>query len=401
MRVITGSSAFADDDGAYMMRGKARLEEHMNIREVPQQQARYGVDPYLDWLKGEAIPVVEDYGVYLFDVATAPWPRYGVNGAAVHLKGRGDFANMFVLDIAPGRSTAPQRHLYEEVVHVLEGTGSTQVEMADGTKRSFEWGAKSLFAIPLNAKHRHFNGSGTERALLVTTTNVPMIMNVFHNEAFVFGADFDFSDRAGKAAYFSGEGDLITVRPGNHMWETNFVPDLTAIELKTWGDRGAGGTMHAHISEMPVGTYKKGHRHGPSFHVMCVIGQGYSLLWYEHDKDFRRIDWKHGMVLVPSDRQFHQHFNTGPQPARYLATAVGGLRYPTTLANRISLLGAGGDDLPAVSKSVKDGGDQIEYEDQDPRIHRIWLEDMRKNGAPPKMEKFVPTPEDLKATVKA
>jgi oxalate decarboxylase/phosphoglucose isomerase-like protein (cupin superfamily) len=313
---------------------------------------------------------------------------------------------MFLLDIAPGKSTTPQRHLYEEVVYVLEGSGSTQIELADGSRRSFEWGEKGLFAIPLNAKHRHFNGSGTERALLVTTTNLPMMMNVFHNERFVFDTEFDFSERAGKKEYFSGDGDLITVRPGNHMWETNFVPDLAAIELKSWGDRGAGGTnimfvladgtMHAHISEMPVGTYKKGHRHGPSFHVMCVVGQGYSLLWYEHDKDFRRIDWKHGMVLVPADRQFHQHFNTGPEPARYLATAVGGLRYPTTQANRISLLGAGGDDLPAVSKSVKEGGDQIEYEDQDPRIHRIWLEDMRKHGAPPKMEKFVPTPEDLK-----
>src|SRR5436190_22394765 len=102
--------------------------------------------------------------------------------------------------------------------------------------------------------------------------------------------------RAGKQEYFAGEGNLITVRPGNHMWETNFVPDLTAIELKSWGDRGAGGTnimfvladgtMHAHISEMPVGTYKKAHRHGPSFHVMCVMGQGFSLLWYEHEQDF-------------------------------------------------------------------------------------------------------------------
>ena len=105
------------------------------------------------------------------------------------------------------------------------------------------------------------------------------------------------------------------------------------------------------------------------------------------------------MVLVPQDRQFHQHFNTGPAPARYLATAVGGLRYPTTQANRVSLLGTGGDDLPAVSKSVKEGGDQIEYEDQDPRIHRIWLEDMRKHGATPKMEKFVPTPDDMKASL--
>ena len=160
----------------------------------------------------------------------------------------------------------------------------------------------------------------------------------------------------------------------------------------------ADGTMHAHISEMPVGTYKKAHRHGPSFHVMCVIGLGYSLLWFEGEKDFRRIDWKHGMVLVPSDRQFHQHFNTGPQPARYLATAR---RRPALSDHRwrkrISLLGAGGDDKPAVSKSIKEGGDQIEYEDQDPRIHRIWLEDMRKNGAPAKMEKYIPTPEDMKA----
>ena len=378
----------------------------MNVRELPQTKARFGVDPYQDWLTAEGIPVTEDYGVYLFDGQTAPWPRYGVKGGAVHLKGRGDFANMFLLEsrrAAPPRRSGISTKTSSMSWKALAAPRSSS-RTAPGAASS---GApKSLFAIPLNAKHRHFNGSGTERALLATTTNLPMVMNIFHNEAFVFGSEFDFGERAGKKEYFSGDGDLITVRPGNHMWETNFVPDLTAIELKSWGDRGAGGTnimfvladgtMHAHISEMPVGTYKKGHRHGPGFHVMCVIGLGYSLMWFEHEKDFRRIDWKHGMVLSPGDRQFHQHFNTGPQPARYLATAVGGLRYPTMQAQRISLLGARADDLPAVSKSVKDGGDQIEYEDQDPRIHRIWLEEMRKNGAPPKMEKFVATPDDMK-----
>ena len=237
---------------------------------------------------------------------------------------------------------------------------------------------------------------------MVDTTNLPMVMNTFHNEAFVFGTDFDFVERTGKKEYFAGEGDLITVRQGNHMWETNFVPNLASVELQSWGDRGAGGTnimfvladgtMHAHISEMPVGTYKKGHRHGPSFHVMCVTGQGFSLMWYEAEQDFRRIDWKHGVVLAPGDRQFHQHFNTGPRPARYLATAMGGLRYPTTTANRVSLIGAKDGDKPAVSKSLKEGGDQIEYEDQDPRIHRLWLDDMRRHNAEPRMEKFVPTP---------
>ncbi|MEA2993132.1 MAG: hypothetical protein QOD40_2052 [Alphaproteobacteria bacterium] len=365
------------------------------------QQPRYGIDPYLDWIKNEGLPVTEDYGIDLFSVKTGDWPRYGVKGAAVHLMGRGDFSNMFLFELPPGKSTIPQRHIYEDVFYVLEGTGSTQIEFADGQKRSFEWGPKALFSVPLNAKHRHFNASGTERALIVSTTNMPMIMNVFHNERFVFDTDFEFIERTGKNEYFAGEGDLITVRPGNHMWETNFVPDLGSIELKTWGDRGAGGTnimfvladgtMHAHISEMPVGTYKKGHRHGPSFHVMCVTGHGYSILWYDGDKDFRRIDWKHGTVFPPADQQFHQHFNTSGHPARYLATAVGGLRYPTMLSQRKSLIAAKPGDKPGVSLSLKEGGGQIEYEDQDPRIHQMWLEEMKKNGVTPKMDKLIPT----------
>jgi quercetin dioxygenase-like cupin family protein len=362
--------------------------------------ALYGIDAYLDWVSKEGIPVTEDYGIDLFKVETALWPRYGVKGAAVHLKGRGDFANMFLFDIPPGAATTPQRHLYEEVVYVLEGSGSTQLEFGDGRKRSFEWGPKSMFAIPLNAKHRHFNGSGRERALVVSTTDLPLVMNTFHNDRFIFTNEFDFADRAGKNEYYSGEGDLITVRPGNHMWETNFVPDLASIELKSWGDRGAGGTnimfvladgtMHAHISEMPVGTYKKGHRHGPGFHVMCVTGQGYSLLWFEGEKDFLRIDWGHGVVFPPADRQFHQHFNTSAYPARYLATGVGGLRYPLTYAQRRSFLGVKPGEKGAVSTSIKEGGDQIEYDDQDPRIHRLWLEEMKAHDVEPKMEKFIP-----------
>jgi mannose-6-phosphate isomerase-like protein (cupin superfamily) len=148
---------------------------------IDTAKPRYGVDAYLDWVDKEGLPVTEDFGIDLYAVQTAPWARYGVKGAAVHLKGRGDFANMFVLDIPPGGATSPQRHLYEDVYYVLEGSGSTQIEFADGKKRSFEWGPRSLFAIPLNAKHRHFNASGRERALLATTTDLPLVMNTFHN----------------------------------------------------------------------------------------------------------------------------------------------------------------------------------------------------------------------------
>jgi uncharacterized RmlC-like cupin family protein len=349
------------------------------------------LDPYLAWCDKEGAPIIEDFGIDLLAIPTAPWPRFGVDGAIAHLKGRGDFVSIFVLDLAPGALTSAQKHLYEEVVYVLSGYGSTTVEASDGRKHSFEWGPKSLFALPLNARYQHFNTSGRERARLASVNNLCLQLNLFHNEAFVFDNPFEFPERQGAATHFSGEGEFVPVRPGRNMWETNFIPDLSAFELKTWMERGAGGsnmmfvladgTMHAHTSQMPVGTYKKGHRHGPDFHVFAVTGHGFSLLWYDVAKDLVRVDWKHGVVFAPPDQMFHQHFNTSRDPARYLAVAFGGLRYPFTESKRQVFKG--------MDVTVKDGGCQIEYEDQDPRIHRMYLEELAKHGVTSGMGKFI------------
>ena len=94
-----------------------------------------------------------------------------------------------------------------------------------------------------------------------------------------------------------------------------------------------------------------------------------------------RIDWKHGWVFAPPDRMFHQHFNTAPEPARYLAVAFGSLRYPFTTDKRRVFMG--------MDVSVKDGGCQIEYEHQDPRIHQIYLSELAKYGVASGMGKFV------------
>ena len=77
------------------------------------------LDPYLTWAEREGVPITEDFGVDLIKVPTQPWSRFGVEGGIVHLKGRGDFVSIFVLDLAPAAKTEPQRHLFEEVVYVL------------------------------------------------------------------------------------------------------------------------------------------------------------------------------------------------------------------------------------------------------------------------------------------
>ena len=75
---------------------------------------------------------------------------------------------------------------------------------------------------------------------------------------------------------------------------------------------------------------------------------------------------------------FHQHFNTGPSPARYLACSLGSRRYPFISLRRKSSEGAG-------VTSISQGGRQIEYEDQDPRVHRKWLDALKSSGVPSEM----------------
>ena len=352
---------------------------------------RYLIDPHRDFIESEGVPIVEDFGIDLMTVEVKPWPRMGALGAYALTRGRGDFLDCYVLEIPPGGETEPQRHLFEEVVYVLDGQGSTSLETPSCEARSFEWGARSLFALPLNASYRHFNGSGSRPARLVSTTTLPLVLKAFHNLDFVFGNPYAFPERWGGDSHYRGKGNLIPARPGRHQWETNFVPDLAGFELREWKARGAGGsnimfvladgTMHAHMSEMPVGTYKKGHRHGADFHIFPVTGHGYSLLWYEGDQDFVRFDWRHGSVYAPPDMMFHQHFNTSSAPARYLAVAFGGLRYPFSADKRKTFMGMDVD--------VRDGGCQIEYEDQDPRIHDLYVDELRSRAMEPRMEQLL------------
>ncbi len=78
-----------------------------------------------------------------------------------------------------------------------------------------------------------------------------------------------------------------------------------------------------------------------------------------------------------------------------MATGTSNQRYPLTEEARVN---SGTDNAQgAVARSVKDGGGQIEYEDQDPRIHALWLEEMEKNGVTPQFDKYESAPKVLTA----
>ena len=355
-------------------------------------QARVLVDPYRDWSEGEGIPIHLDFGHNLLELETGPWDRYDARGCFAHTYGAGDFMANYVLEVAPAAKTRPLKHLYELFCYVLAGHGSTRVWLPDGEVRVFEWGAKAMFAIPLNCQYQIFNASGSRAVRVSCTNDAPITINLYHNLDFVFDNPFVFPDRAGQSKHFEGEGDHSTWIAKNdikrNLWETNFVHDLSSFKLYEFEARGKGstnvsfiladGTMHAHVSQIPKGRYKKAHRHAAGTHVHAVDGVGYSLLWYEGDSEFKEFPWRHGFMYTPPFWMFHQHFNTGPAPARYLACSQGSRRYPFIALRRKSSEGAG-------SISISQGGRQIEYEEQDARIHRKWLEAMQSAGVASEM----------------
>ena len=269
--------------------------------------------PYTRWVKAEGLDIIPSFYVRnLRTVALKPWARRGGSAVFLNHDASRTSNDCYVMEIPPGKSLTPHRQLYEDL-------------------------------------------------------------------DFIFNTKYDFKDRfAGEPDYFSSKGEQK-----GFLLATNFVPDAVNIPLITATERGAGGghirfnmakgSMNSHISQFPIGTYKKGHAHGPGAHVIVLSGEGFSLMWPEGEEP-QRYAWEVGTLIVPPNMWFHQHFNTGATPARYLAFKHEG----------VAIRNAQG--VPKAWISRRAGGDQIDYIDEKPEIRRIFAAELAKHGIAPRMD---------------
>ncbi len=350
-----------------------------NNLDPEKQPALVRIDMYEEWRKREGVPLVG--GVYIKEmkaVELGPWPRKGdgVKGALCYLDGD-DEADEHIVELSPGSYTAPLRHMYTEALYVVSGHGSTSVWRDEHAKQTFEWGPGSYFVLPTNAWHQFFNASLSQPARWFSVTDLPQLLRQWASEDFVFNNPYNFKDRyAGEPDYFNAEAKLYRGR----VWETNFIPDIKKLPLYEWKSRGGGGTnafmvmgagmMESHVSRFESGHYKKAHRHGPGAHLYITQGEGYVLTQRGNEPRIR-CDWQEGSL--------------------YLSGA--GERWQ---ARESTVLRTG-------EVSGKEGGRQVEYEDEDPEIHRIFEAELKKRGIICKMKNMVPwcTGEAGAETVKA
>jgi quercetin dioxygenase-like cupin family protein len=343
-------------------------------------------DFYEEWQQREGVRVIHDFAFEdLCAVELGPWPRKGGKGAVINIPNNILKNDAHLVEIAPGGKSEPERHVYEETVLILSGQGATRVWYDGQEPDTFEWHTGALFAIPLNAWYQHFNVSSSPARYIAVTT-LPPLLRFFKEPDFIFNNPCKFPNRyGGNDKDYFGRGKAYNRR----VWETNFVSNAPDMGLYDYSQRGAGGinvvlqmagnATRPAISEFPVGTYKKAHRHGPGAHLVILSGVGFSLLWTKEDmSDVRKCDWrKGGMVIVPSDDCIHQHFNAGTTRARYLAFHPG---HMGTIKPRP------GGYFSGVSE--KEGGWQIEYEDQNPLINEIFEAELAKHGAQSRMAQF-------------
>lgn len=336
-------------------------------------------EQYRAYQDREGIPIYT--GLAVEDVRTVSveqWDRTGGRGAFINLLGMEGMCDIQIHEIPAGKKLDPQRHLFESIVFVVEGSGVTSLEGGD-RQQTFEWSAGSLFYLPRNTEYVHANVDSADDARLLSVTSLPLLYTVLQDDVAIWDVEaYDQWDELDAADDFYGaDARLLEGETDSRTyWDANFIPDATTFDqLDTWPERGGGGqtvhfpfrdtSMYAHISEFQPGQYKKAHRHHPGANVLILGGEGYSLLWKEGEEDRRRVDWGPYTLFTPPMMWFHQHFNTGEVPARYLA-----MHAPQ--------LGIRGGDNAAIE--ALNPTNQIEYNEEDPAIREEFQQELEEKG---------------------
>ena len=334
---------------------------------------------YQQWAESLGIPIHRGY--FIPDARSVElgwWPERECNAAILDLAGLENVSDVRVIEIPPGKTLPPYKFAMDDIAYVLDGSGLTTISGSDGKARhTFEWQKHSMFMLPRNSTYQLSNARGTQPARLLLSSYVPMAMSAQGDPSFFFNNPHS-GDALLDAAEISADARAVVQSfeqggpAAGVFWYGNFFPNMrTWDNLAAFKSRGAGGSvvwvrfprspMVAHMSVFPAQTYKKGHRHGPGFVIVIPAGEGYSIMWPEGGEKVI-VPWSEGTVFVPPNRWFHQHFNLGQAPARYLA-----LHPPSFLAG--------------FSEQIEDmARDQIEYTNEEPWIRQRFEEELKKRS---------------------
>ncbi len=243
------------------------------------------------------------------------------------------------------------RHTVEAVIYYEGGEGYSVI---DGIE--YPWKPGDFICVPMFAWHRHVVTRGDAMTYLAATTGpLSMYLGLAVYEDERYPEHWIFAQK--------GEEELRTLIPGKtgapegstkvavgsaEKQEARSQTDLVyakalAYASKEEKDRRAGKvlvrgedlhfeptrmgnvalvvdptvgfhvrTLGTLVAEIPAGKRSGAHRHAYEETNYVVAGSGYSII------EDQRFDWKKGDSFCIPFFGWHQHFNTGKEPARFL-----------------------------------------------------------------------------------
>ncbi|MBI3062551.1 MAG: cupin domain-containing protein [Deltaproteobacteria bacterium] len=346
----------------------------------PQRTMWSKLFTYDHWMESIGIPIHR--GFYVEDLRTLKlgwWEERECKSAFIQLAGQEGVSSARVTEIPPRQTLPPLKFALDEVVYVVAGRGLTHIWYhGSDVKKSFEWQQHSMFLIPHGCTHQLSNMQGDKPVRLLHYSYLPLGLSAVPDPDFFFNNPYRSPDELAEHEAYYSEAKMLRLPAGDPRgerrvyWYGNFFPDMKAWDkLDANASRGAGGRsvyilfpnceVFAHMSVFAPQTYKKAHRHGPGRVIVIPGGEGYSIMW-EEGKEKVVAPWHECSMFVPPNRWFHQHFNAGGAPARYLA-----LHSPMQFYGH--------------AEKVEDRAkDQIEYPDEDPWIRRKFEDELGKRA---------------------
>jgi oxalate decarboxylase/phosphoglucose isomerase-like protein (cupin superfamily) len=331
------------------------------------------------WMEAQGIPIHRGY--YIQDLRTAElawWKARDCNAAFIQLVGQEGVTSTRIIEIPPGKTLTMPKAAFDEIAYSLNGNGLTTIENAGGGKSQFEWQPHSMFTMPRHRAYQMTNADGSKPARVLFFNYLPMAMSAVPDADWYFDNPFQAGETIAPEFYAEAKmvkpSDAGDAYLGKRVyWFGNFFPNMQAWDrMDDNSHRGGGGStsvycqfpdteLSAHMSEFGARTYKKAHRHGPGRAIIIPVGEGYSIMW-EEGKEKVIVPWHECSMFVPPNRWFHQHFNVGDKPARYLA-----MHPPMQFHGH-------------AEKVTDRAKDQIEYVDEAPEIRERFEGELAKRG---------------------
>lgn len=328
----------------------ARKEDHLRMR---MEHIRFGKEelerrrrsPVLVKAEEIAAQLKEHPHVYIVD------PRLGFNQRVfrfwINRRSVGEEMEFSGMKLG-------HRHTVEAVIYILKGRGHSVI---DGQK--YPWEAGDLICVPVFAWHLHRNESDDELLYLAATTGpLSMAMGIALYEEERYPEYWVFAQKGEEAmkTLIPGgaevpQGGRVELDPGR--WRPGqsdggrspaelYFEQLAYAQgeekrrragkvLVKGKDLGFGSTPMGRVAyavdprlgfhvkllstlfaEIPPGRHSGAHRHIYEETDYILSGEGYSII------EDQRYEWKKGDTLVIPVFAWHQHFNTGREPARFL-----------------------------------------------------------------------------------